>query len=407
MPVKALKKKTKDGSRSQVTIRFRIRGSKRSYQFLNGLAGANRYLWNASVAHLSKQYKETGQSESSYFALCKWYREHKEDAPWLKAYPVALIRTGLQDVSNAFQQFYKKTRAYPTFKKKGKAKKFLTIDLDHRLSENGYFRLRRGLRIKLMDWKRVNRYSNPKAKCGRIFEDQGQWYMTLVFEVDAVKCQTDGKGIGVDRNVGQVADSTGKIWYLTDTSDHIQRVKKLQKHLSRCKRGSQRYKRLLKTTGRHQREMVNIRQNDLRHIAKGISIQSDLILLEDLKTKSMTTSAKGTVENPGKNVKQKTGLNLDIRETGWGQLERYLEEHGVVVKVHPAYTSQTCSKCGHVSKENRKTQSTFVCQSCNYQLNPALNIMASFNGCGTYVRHLLLEAQLLKRQSESNHYLRN
>ena len=69
------------------------------------------------------------------------------------------------------------------------------IDLDHRLFENGYFRLRRGLRITLMDWKRVNRYSNPTAKCGRIFEDQGKWYMTLVFEVDAVECQMDGQGL--------------------------------------------------------------------------------------------------------------------------------------------------------------------------------------------------------------------
>ena len=414
MPVKALKKKINYGSRSQVTIRFRIRGSKQSYRFLNGLAGANRYLWNAAVACLSKQYKETGHSESSYFSLCKWYREHKEDAQWLKSYPAVLTRTGLQDVSKAFQQFFKETRAHPKFNKKGKSKKSFAMDLDHRLSENGYFRLRRGLRITLMDWKRVNRYSNPTAKCGRIFEDRGKWYMTLVFEVDAVECQMDGQGIGVDRNAGQVADSTGKIWSLTDTSDHVKCVKKLQKRLLRRKRGSQWYQKLLQTIGRHQREIVNIRQNDLRHIAKGIRLQSDLILLEDLKTKRMTASGKGTAESPGKNVKQKTGLNRVIRETGWGQLERYLEERGVVVKVHPAYTSQTCSKCGHVSEQNRKTQRKFVCQSChhpsNADVNAALNIrasgLASFNGCGAYIRSLL-EARVLKRQSESNHCLCN
>ncbi len=211
--------------------------------------------------------------------------------------------------------------------------------------------------------------------------------MTLVFEVDAV----DGKGIGIDRNMGQVADSTRKIWY--DTSDH---VKKLQKRLLS---GSQRYGKLLKTIRRHQQENATIRQNDLRHMAKGISPQSDLIL----KTKSMTTSVKGTVENP---VKQKTGLNRVIRVTGWDQLERYLEERGVVVKVHPPYSSQRCSKCGHKIKENRKTQRTFLCQSCNHQLNAdvnaAFNIRASFNGCGVYIRP---EAHVLKRQSEFNHHL--
>ncbi len=163
MFVKAFKKKNKVGSRSQVTIRFRIRGSKKPYQFLYGLAGANRYLWNVAVACLSEQYDETGQSKSSDFSLCT-YREHKKEAQWLKAYPAVL--TGLQDVSNAFQQFL---RAYPKFKKKRKAKKSFAID--HRLSDHGYFRLRRGLRIKLMGWKRVNRYSNPK--CGHIFEVSG------------------------------------------------------------------------------------------------------------------------------------------------------------------------------------------------------------------------------------------
>ena len=125
------------------------------------------------------------------------------------------------------------------------------------------------MRVKLMDWQRVNRYSNPQAKSGRIFEERGKWYMSIVFEVDAVEIITDGKGIGVDRNVGQVADSTGKIWYLTDTSHQVKRVKKLQKRLSRRTRGSQRYGKLLKTIGRHQRELANLRKNDLRHICKG------------------------------------------------------------------------------------------------------------------------------------------
>ncbi len=316
MSVRDLKKEGTDGSRSQVTIRFRIRGNKKIYPFLNELAGANRYLWNTAVAHLKKQHEETGTSESSCFSLCKWY---KEEAEWLKEYPAVLTRTGVKEVSNAFKQFFKKTRAYPRFKKKGRAKTSFAIDLDPRLSKNGYVRLKRGMRVKLMDWQRVNRYSNPQAKCGRIFEERGKWYMSIVFEVDAVEIITDGKGIGVDRNVGQVADRTGKIWYLTAPSHTQKRVKKLQRRLTKRKRGRQRYQRLLKTIHRHCHEMATIRKNDLRHIAKGIRIQSDLILLEDLNTKNMTASAKGTVDKPGKNVRQKAGLH---RRTDWGSWNR-------------------------------------------------------------------------------------
>ena len=61
-----------------------------------------------------------------------------------------------------------------------------------------------------------------------------------------------------------------------------------------------------------------------------------------------TKSAKGTAEEPGRNVKQKSGLNREILNTGWGQLERNLNyKAGRVVKVDSAYTSQTCSVCGH------------------------------------------------------------
>ena len=42
-----------------------------------------------------------------------------------------------------------------------------------------------------------------------------------------------------------------------------------------------------------------------------------------------------------------------------------------------SYTSQTCSRCGHVDKENRQTQETFVCTKCGFELNADHN--ASIN----------------------------
>ena len=48
----------------------------------------------------------------------------------------------------------------------------------------------------------------------------------------------------------------------------------------------------------------------------------DVIRFEDLRTKTMTRSAKGTVENPGSNVRAKSGLNRAILAQGWGLLVR-------------------------------------------------------------------------------------
>jgi putative transposase len=99
----------------------------------------------------------------------------------------------------------------------------------------------------------------------------------------------------------------------------------------------------------------------------------------------MSKSAKGSIEKKGKNVKAKSGLNKSILDQGWSMLVGMLEykqqwRGGLLVKVDPRYTSQTCSSCGHVAKENRLTQANFSCVECgfgeNADINASRNILA-------------------------------
>lgn len=54
------------------------------------------------------------------------------------------------------------------------------------------------------------------------------------------------------------------------------------------------------------------------------------------------------------------------------------DREGIEVRfVNPAYTSQTCSQCGHVHRDNRQTQSQFKCVECGFELNADHN--ASIN----------------------------
>src|SRR5690242_3207626 len=97
---------------------------------------------------------------------------------------------------------------------------------------------------------------------------------------------------------------------------------------------------------------------------------------------NMTRSAKGTVQNPGRRVRQKAGLNCGILRSGWGLLVRRLQEKalGRVEKVSAAFTSQRCSACGHVDARSRESQARFVCTACGYachaDVNAAKNIAA-------------------------------
>jgi transposase len=107
-----------------------------------------------------------------------------------------------------------------------------------------------------------------------------------------------------------------------------------------------------------------------------------VIRVEKLPITSMTRSVKGTLEEPGRNVAQKTGLNRGISKAGWGFLVRRLEDKapGRVEQVPAAYTSQCCSACGHVDRKSRENQADFRCTACgfacNADVNAAINIAA-------------------------------
>ena len=109
-----------------------------------------------------------------------------------------------------------------------------------------------------------------------------------------------------------------------------------------------------------------------------------MIVLEDLKVSNMSKSAKGSLDEPGINVKSKSGLNRSILDQGWHEFKRQLIykqewQGGDVLAVPPHNTSITCPKCNFKDKENRLSQSRFECKSCGYINNAdvvgAINVL--------------------------------
>jgi transposase len=124
------------------------------------------------------------------------------------------------------------------------------------------------------------------------------------------------------------------------------------------------------------------RKDWVEKISTRLVREFDRIRVEDLDIGRMTRSAKGSIERPGRNVRQKAGLNRGILGSGWGLLVHRLEDKapGRVEKIHPAYTSQRCSACGRVDAKSRKSQAVFACTVCGYachaDVNAARNIAA-------------------------------
>jgi putative transposase len=55
-------------------------------------------------------------------------------------------------------------------------------------------------------------------------------------------------------------------------------------------------------------------------------------------------------------------------------LERLHQLYGIeIVEVNPAYSSQECSSCGYVDRENRKSTQEFECKCCGNKINAQVN----------------------------------
>jgi len=131
--------------------------------------------------------------------------------------------------------------------------------------------------------------------------------------------------------------------------------------------------------------IANARKDFLHKTTTAISQNHALVCIEDLQVRNMSKSSKGTVEQPGKKVSQKSGLNRSILDQGWGEFRRQLAykvvwNGGMLLAVPPHHTSQTCPACGHVSKDNRQTQAKFLCVDCGYENHAdvvgAINVLA-------------------------------
>jgi putative transposase len=154
---------------------------------------------------------------------------------------------------------------------------------------------------------------------------------------------------------------------------------RLQRFLDRKdkKNKSKRYLKFARKIAMIDRLISNVRSNFNHHLSKHITDTFPIIGGEDLSIKHMMASASGTVESPGHNVKQKSGLNRAIARQGWGQLRSMVaykqkRNGGVYTLINPAYTSLTCTSCGHVSKSNRNGE-CFKCENCGKEIDADYN----------------------------------
>jgi len=235
---------------------------------------------------------------------------------------------------------------------------------------------------------KINQY---RKFCGRInkvsiVKEGNRLFLTVGYYETPQDYPKSTNRIGVDIGViNNIQTSAGDVKNLPKEQIHV--LEKKKDHLKSIRdrkltRNSRKYRTLSNRIQKIERKITNIRKYHITRFAVELVKENGVIAIESLNVKNMTKSAKGTIEEPGKKVAQKSGLNKAILRVAPYMLKSVLrnkskEYNRVLLEVNPAYTSQTCSRCGHVDPENRKTQAEFKCVSCGLEMNADLN--ASIN----------------------------
>ena len=217
---------------------------------------------------------------------------------------------------------------------------------------------------------------------------EGRRWVCVIFcaEVPAAPLAPTGRAVGIDVGIANlVATSDGEFVPNPRPGRALAaRVAGAQRAVARKRRGSARRRKAVARLAELRRHEANVRRDVAHQVSRALVNRYDLIAHEDLAIANMVRSARGTIAEPGTNVAAKAGLNRSIHDAGWATLLRFIsykaESAGRdVIAVRAAYTSQTCSACGHIAKENRPSQAVFRCQACGYtthaDTNAAVNIL--------------------------------
>jgi len=392
-------------------FKYQLRLTPEQESLCNQIAGSCRYVYNRGLA-LKKELWEKKKENLSRFDLDNLLTEWKKELDWLSLAPSQSLQQVNKDLDQAFRDFFS-GKGYPKFKKKGIHNSFRLpqgITLMNQLSKKaGQVKLPK---LGIVRFTK-SRELEGKIKHVTISKTCQNWYIAFNCELDIPKPkQLSQSEIGIDRGVKTFAQCSNRvaIYAISPLKRNLDKLARLQRKLSKKKKFSSNWRKTKAKIGKLHYYIANVRKDFLHKASTQLAKSHSLIVMEDLKTKNMSRSAKGTWENPGKNVKAKTGLNRSILDQGWYMFQTFLgyktiKQGGMLLLVLPYYTSIKCSKCKHIAKENRKTTEIFQCVKCghteNAHLNASKNILAeghSVLACGVGPIGSAVKQELLARK---------
>jgi len=349
--------------------KFRIYPTKSQIEYIENCFNACRYVYNISLDCEKQLYELGAKSNLSAFGLTYHLKYYKISSPWLNNFDSLALAFEMDNLSQSYQNFFK-GGGFPKFKSKRDSKQSFRTRQKISVGEN----LIKIPKLKTSIECVIHRNIEGKPKQMTISRENGKYYVSIMTEIEKdIKPVLIRSEVGIDIGVKHflTLDNGEKIDNPKFLSEQAEHMKKLQQKLAKAKKGSNNHEKLKKSIANLHEYISNKRKDFLHNESSKLVNKYDRIYMEDLKLANLTKSSKGTVENPGKNVKAKSGLNKSILDIGAGMFKEMLtyktkfagKELHQVSKVFPS--SKLCSECGFKNENLTLSDREWDCPQCH------------------------------------------
>lgn len=335
-----------------VAYRYRLYPNKAQQTLLNKTMGSVRYFWNQQVATFKTYDKETNPKPEF-----KTSTELRNEIEWMQEVSAAAIQQKERDFKEYRKQLFSKSRkkkiGFPSFKKKNNRQSFRLPNQKFKIIGN---------KIQLEKIGKVKIVVDRKLPDGKLMSvtvsknPSGQYFASILIETEINYKPKTNKEVGID--LGIKTFSTQSDGVEIDNPKFLRKnqakLRRMQQHLSRKQKGSNRRNRCrLKIAKLHQK-VTNQRDWFLHNYSTSLISSYDRIYIEDL-------NVSGMVKNHC--------LAGAISDVGWSKFTSMLaykaEWYGKdVVKVDRFFASSKTCSCGAKNDDLKLSDREWVCSSC-------------------------------------------